>query len=282
MVQTQRQSCLLHPAYTYDSSLVDNTEAIHDRVVVMANDESAHGKFAGGFDDTPIPYAPPGYTIKFTFHRGINLPFGDFGTFSSDPYIVAQLVVDLPRRHKQDPKITFRTPTIRKDTNPVWNSEWIVANVPSSGFELKCCVYDEDPADHDDKLGNTYVEAQSIDDDWPGINEQSFKIKKRMGSKRVYLFGNIASFASRRHDTSSYVVISAECVGKTPGAEGGQVYTVGPNHWFKHFSPLIGRLAGTKDAVQGQSGEKAITRYKCVLFLRYDFRFNTYYRFYFA
>ena len=253
----------------------------------MAHDESAHhhhhhGKFAGGFDDTPIPHAPPGYTFKFTFHRGINLPFGDFGSFSSDPYIVAQLIVDLPRRHKQDPKITFRTPTIRKDTNPVWNSEWIVANVPSSGFELKCLVYDEDPADHDDKLGNTYVEAHSIDDDWPGINEQSFKIKKRMGSKRVYFFGNIASLASRRPDTSAYIVISAELVGRTPGTEGGQVYTVGPNHWFKHFSPLIGRLAGTKDEVHSHSGEKAITRYKCVPFLSFDFSFNTYFCFYFT
>lgn len=243
------------------------TEDIHGRAAAMAHDEStAHGKFAGGCDHTPFPHAPPGYTLKFTFHRGINLPFGDFGSFSSDPYIAAQLVVDLSQRHKQDPKVGFRTPTVRKDTNPVWNCEWIVANVPASGFELKCHVYDEDPADHDDKLGNAYVEVRSLDEDWPGIKEQSIKVKKRMGGKRVYFFGNIASFASRRHDTSAYIVVSVECLGKTPGTDGAQMHTIGPNRWFKHFSPLIGRLAGTKDEIQGHYGEKAVTRYKFVLF----------------
>lgn len=267
MAEVQPQ---LRPRDSIDNNNPDpaaTTEEIHDRAAAMAHDESAHGKFAGGFDTTPIPQAPPGYTLKFTFHRGINLPFGDFGSFSSDPYIVAQLIVDLPQRHKQDPKVSFRTPTVRKNTDPIWDCEWIVANVPTSGFELKCCVYDEDPADHDDKLGNAYIEAHSLDDDWPGLKEQSFKIKKRMAGKRVHFFGNIASLASRRHDTSAYLVVSVECLGRTPGTEGGQMYTVGPNHWFKHFSPLIGRLAGTKDEVQSHSGEKAISRYKFVSIL---------------
>lgn len=231
-----------------------------------ASDESTHDHHqpAGGFDDTPIPHAPPGYTLRFTFHRGDNLPFADFGSFSSDPYIAAQLMFKLPQRHKQDPPLIFRTPTVRKNTNPVWDREWIVANVPASGFELKCCVLDEDAADHDDKLGNAYVQVNSINESWPGIKEQRFKVKKRMGSKRVYVFGNLAALASRRLDPGSYVVISVECLGKTPGSEGGQVYTMGPNYWFKHFSPLIGRLAGTKDEIHGENGKKSISRYKCV------------------
>lgn len=210
--------------------LVDKTEELHDQAVAMKNstsDESTHDHHqpAGGFDDTPIPHAPPGYTLRFTFHRGDNLPFADFGSFSSDPYIAAQLMFKLPQRHKQDPPLIFRTPTVRKNTNPVWDREWIVANVPASGFELKCCVLDEDAADHDDKLGNAYVQVNSINESWPGIKEQRFKVKKRMGSKRVYVFGNLAALASRRLDPGSYVVISVECLGKTPGSEGGQVYT---------------------------------------------------------
>ena len=67
-------------------------------------------------------------------------------------------------------------------------------------------------------------------------------------------------------DPGSYLVISVECLGKTPGSEGGQVYTLGPNYWFKHFSPLIGRLAGTKDEIQGEDGKRAVSRYKCVVF----------------
>ena len=267
--------------------LVDQAEKLHDHAANMKNGSSApaesgeasaaadatpngachdHHQPAGGFDSTPIPHAPPGYTLRFTFHRGDNLPFADFGSFSSDPYVKAQLVVNLPQRHKQDPGLLFRTPTVRKNTNPVWNSEWIVANVPASGFELKCHVFDEDAADHDDKLGNAYVKVDSVRDGWPGFQEERFKVKKRMGSKRVYIFGNLAAMASRRLDPSSYVVVSVECLGKTPGYDGGQVYTVGPNFWFKHHSPLIGRLAGTKDEIQkGVDGKKAVSRYKYVV-----------------
>lgn len=262
--------------------LVDQAEKLHDHAANMKNGSSApaesgeasaaadatpngachdHHQPAGGFDSTPIPHAPPGYTLRFTFHRGDNLPFADFGSFSSDPYVKAQLVVNLPQRHKQDPGLLFRTPTVRKNTNPVWNSEWIVANVPASGFELKCHVFDEDAADHDDKLGNAYVKVDSVRDGWPGFQEERFKVKKRMGSKRVYIFGNLAAMASRRLDPSSYVVVSVECLGKTPGYDGGQVYTVGPNFWFKHHSPLIGRLAGTKDEIQkGVDGKKGVSQ----------------------
>jgi len=257
---------LQHPAETYAPKLVDQTEK-HDQTMALkavANIPSAPGKPAGGFDSTPIPHAPPGYTLRFTFHRAVNLPFADFATFSSDPYVKAQLIVDLPRRHKQDPDLTFRTPTIRRNTNPVWNNQWIVANVPASGFELKCRIYDEDPADHDDRLGNAYVKVDSIPDGWEGIKEQSFRVKKRMGSKRAYLVRGIAAAIWQERKLDAQLVVSVECLGKTPGDEGGQIYTVGPNYWFKHVSPLIGRLAGTKDSVQSQDGKRSITRYKFV------------------
>ncbi|KAL4891398.1 C2 domain protein [Aspergillus ambiguus] len=255
-----------HVTDKYAPRIVDKTEHLHDRAVAMkaaiTGDETAHHhQPAGGFDSTPFPSAPAGYTIKFTFHRGINLPCADFASFSSDPYVVAQLMVDLPQRHKEDPPLTFRTPTVRKNRDPVWGSEWIVANVPASGFQLKCCIYDEDAADHDDRLGNASVEVNGLDENWPGLKERTFKVKKRTGSKRVYLFGNIAALASGRLDVGSHLMISAECLGRTPGTEGAQMYTVGPNYWFKHFSPLIGRLTGTKDEVQSGSGNQQTSRY---------------------
>jgi len=55
--------------------------------------------------------------------------------------------------------------------------EWVVANVPASG---------EDPADHDDQLGNVHVYVVSISDSWKGLKERKYDIKKRMGSKRAY------------------------------------------------------------------------------------------------
>lgn len=246
-----------HPVDRYGPKIVEKADKLQQRVTMNFD----HMKPAGGFDSTPVPRAPPGYTVKFTFHRGHDLPFADFGSFSSDPYVHAQLLVDLPRRHKQDPVTSFRTPTVHKDMNPTWDSEWIVANVPASGFLLKAYVYDEDPADHDDKLGIAFIDVPSLSEDWPGIKEQSYKIKKRFGSKRVYVFTNVSAFATGHHK-ESFLVVSAECLGRTPGNQGGQMYTIGPNHWFKHFSPLIGRLAGTKEVQSQDANGKAVSRYK--------------------
>ncbi|KAL2821026.1 hypothetical protein BJX63DRAFT_418075 [Aspergillus granulosus] len=251
-----------HLGDRYGPRLVDKADKLHHQAVAMKpGSKGESSQPPGGFDSTPFPQAPPGYTLKFTFHRGVNLPCADFGTFSSDPYIHATLTVDVPQRHKQDPLPTFRTPTVRKNRDPVWESTWIVANVPASGFRLKCRVYDEDAADHDDKLGNAYVQVYSISTSWSGLQEEPFRLKKYTGSKRVYLFGNIAALASRRLDTDSHLVISVECLGKTAGTNGAQVYTLGPNYWFKHFSPLIGRLIGTKDTVQSQDGKKTVDHY---------------------
>ena len=211
----------------------------------------------GGFDDTPIPDAPPGYTVKIVFHRAESLPMADINSFSSDPYILAQLNVDLPPRHKQDPHMRFRTPTIRRSTDPVWNCEWIIANVPSSGFKLKARIYDEDPADHDDRLGNVHVHVNSLHDNWPGIKEQPYKIKKRMGSKRAYMIRGCAAMLSSGLEMSGKLIVSVQLLGRTDvGSNGGRVWTVGPCAWSRHLSPMIGRLAGTKEAGQGKNGAK--------------------------
>ncbi|GLI80490.1 hypothetical protein PoHVEF18_008845 [Penicillium ochrochloron] len=239
----------------FGPKLVEKADKFQQRMSMKEDSQPA-----GGFDATPIPHAPPGYTVKFTFHRAVDLPFADISSFSSDPYVFARLEVDLPHRHKQDPHVTFRTPTIHKDKNPIWNCEWIVANVPASGFKLKALVYDEDPADHDDKLGLATIDVPSLSENWSDIKEHPFKVKHRFASKRVYVLTNISKVTG--HHKESFIYMSIECLGKTPGTEGGQMYTVGPNIWFKHFSPLIGRLAGVKDQIQSEDGSgKEISRY---------------------
>src|SRR5436190_13252552 len=181
---------------------------------------------AGGFDETlPLP-APPGYTLKFTFHRARHLPFADINTLSSDPYVIATLKTDLPKRHKEDPDLRFRTPTIHRNTDPEWNAEWVVGHVPASGFFLKCRLYDEDPADHDDRLGNVHVSVNSIGDSWPGIKEQIFDVTMRMGSKRAYLIRGCAIMFSGNRKLRGEMVISVENLGKTPGESGSKAYTM--------------------------------------------------------
>lgn len=212
---------------------------------------------AGGFDDTPLPDAPPGYTIRITFHRAENLPFSDFPSLSTDPYIHATFKTALPKRHKQDPDLILRTPTIHKNTNPQWETQWVIANVPASGFFLKCRLYDEDPTDHDDRLGNVHVNVRDISEGWGGIKEQTFEMKKRMGSKRAYTLRGIASVLNKSVKMSGRLILSVENLGRTPGESGSRCYTVGPLPWTRHHSPLIGRIAGTKD----REGEKGTERY---------------------
>ena len=202
---------------------------------------------AGGFDSTPIPKAPPGYTVKFTFHRATHLPMSDINSFSSDPYILAQLNTSLASRHKEDPILRFRSHTIRRSTDPIWDSEWIVANVPASGFKLKIRIYDEDPADHDDRLGNVHVNVPHIDEKWPGIHDQEYKIKKRMGSKRAYLVRIVASCFKLTEHLNGRLFVSAEVLGRTEGNDGGRCYTLGPQWWTMHYSPMLGRLTNRKD-----------------------------------
>ncbi|KZF24621.1 hypothetical protein L228DRAFT_281678 [Xylona heveae TC161] len=218
----------------------------------------------GGYDSMPIPSASRGYTVKFTFHRATNLPMADINSLSSDPFVLAQLKTDLPKRHKEDPPFMFRTPTIRRNTNPEWNAVWIVSNVPASGFRLKARLYDEDPADHDDRLGNAHIDVDHIDENWPGIHEQSYKVKKRMGSKRAYFIRGCAALFQRGLDMSGELTVSVEVLGRTEGdAPGGQLYTAGPMAWTKHFSPLLGRISGTKAASDDNPGTE-----------RYNFQAN--------
>jgi len=123
----------------------------HGKVAVVkekltSKEQKLHDKNnpPGGYDKTPIPTARDGYTVRFTIHRAESLPVSDLGSRSSDPFITATLTSDLPKRHKEDPDMVLRTRTIHKSVDPEWNTEWIVAGVPSSGFRLKCRIYDED------------------------------------------------------------------------------------------------------------------------------------------
>lgn len=218
----------------------------------------------GGYDSTPVPSAPDGYTIRFTFVRAENLPIGDLGTASSDSFLIATLTSQgIKQRHKEDPDMKLRTRTIHKDTNPVWNQEWIVAGIPSSGFKLKCRLYDEDSNDSDDRLGNVTVVVPHIGEDWKGMHEASFPVKKRMGSWRAYLIKGITTMCGSDGDLTGQLFLSMEVLGKSDKPY-GKMYTVGPTCWTKHYSPMIGRLAGTKaPKVEGREGEKAkVERYE--------------------
>lgn len=235
---------------------------------------------AGGYDSIPIPSRPPGYTIKFTIHRAKNLPMADINSLSSDPYVIAEIKSDTPTRHKEDPRPTLRTPTIRRSTDPEWNTTWIVANVPSSGFKLKLRVYDEDPADKDDRLGNVHIEVPSLSEGWQGIHDKGYDIEKRSGSKRAYAIRAVATCFRVAKHMHGCLYVSVEMVGRTPeDGQNGRLYTIGPQWWTRHYSPLLGRLANVQDPGKEKGGEPEFeegqqTGTKKREAKRYDFQAN--------
>jgi hypothetical protein len=216
----------------------------------------------GGFDPTPFPEAPPGYTIKFTFHRAENLPVGDISTRASDPFLTATLSTALPKRNKEDPDLCYRTRTIRRSLEPKWEEDWIVANVPSSGFKLKCRLYDEDWPDHNDRLGNATIYVYGVNESWEGFMDKVFEVKKRVGSKRAYFLKAATTAFHKGQSMTPRLYVSAKVVGKSDPPH-GHIYTVGPTYYFKHFSPMIGRMAGIKvnkdEAADAQGHEHAET-----------------------
>ncbi|KAK8026345.1 hypothetical protein PG991_003401 [Apiospora marii] len=230
---------------------------VKDKYQKQKDKVKAKTKPAGGFDATPVPDAPPGYTVKFTFHRATNLPAADLGTQASDPFCIATLTTALPKRHKEDPNLEHRTPTIRKTLEPVWDDEWVVANVPATGFKLKVRLYDEDWPDHNDRLGNVTVLVHQLNEQWKGFPVADFEVKKRAGSKRAYLVKAATTALHRGASMTPRLFMSAEVLGLSDSPPHAHMYTVAPTFYFRHFSPMIGRLAGlkvNKDEEQDHSG----------------------------
>ncbi len=68
---------------------VHKADSIQEKATKHNKGKQPDDKPAGGYSNTPIPQAPPGFTVKLTFHRASNLPAADINPLSSDPYIVA-------------------------------------------------------------------------------------------------------------------------------------------------------------------------------------------------
>lgn len=215
----------------------------------------------------PLPDARTGFTIKFTFRSAANLPPGDISTVSSDPYLISTLRISGARRHKEDPDLSHRTKTLRKTTEPEWHEEWVVANVPPTGFSLKCRMFDEDSPDHDDRLGNVTIKVHRLHDGWQGFSPKEFEAQKRVISRRALVLKGIASLISSNVKMTPRLCIGIELLGRSDPPH-AQVHTVAPTTWVKHYSPMIGRLAGTKvdnDKARASGGEDdhcSITRDK--------------------
>lgn len=129
---------------------------------------------------------------------------------------------------------------------------------------------------HDDHLGDVKITLTDIGGSaWTDKSELPYEISKRHASKRANF--TRAAFtvihpvrrALTHHDNKAEdhhneeLYVSIEVIRRMkPEEDVGKAYTIGPCRWIQHYSPLIGRLVGTKesssdtdDEEHGQSSE---------------------------
>jgi hypothetical protein len=127
---------------------------------------------------------------------------------------------------------------------------------------------DEDRMNHDDHLGDVKIILTDIGGStWTDKSELPYEISKRHASKRANL--TRAAFtvihpvrrALAHHDNKTEdhhneeLYISIEVLEKMD-QDIGKAYTIGPCRWIQHYSPLIGRLVGTKESSSDTDDEE--------------------------
>lgn len=130
--------------------------------------------------------------------KATNVPVSDLSTLSCDPFIRAKVETSSP-----DDAITFRTPTIRNTLNPVYNSNWIVSGIPSSGFVLTLTLLDADVVGSDKKLGKATVRIPDRSKNQTAVFRDldtgvlECKVEKKRGGIRAHIATYVAFITTR-------------------------------------------------------------------------------------
>ncbi|KAJ7708835.1 hypothetical protein B0H17DRAFT_916441 [Mycena rosella] len=191
----------------------------------------------------------PTYTVEITFNRAKNLPVADISTLSCDPYILAEAIIP-----DVEP-LKFRTPTIRRNRDPTWDATWLVSGVPASGFKLLMILYDEDPGEpSDDRLGKALARfgPEQMKEGFESM-ETEYTLQKRRGDLHPYILTYLtALLPGEKLKKHNRVIASVRVLRKDADQKDDlRMYTLGPNRYSRHFSPLIGSIvnkAPRKDA----------------------------------
>ncbi|KIJ30348.1 hypothetical protein M422DRAFT_36570 [Sphaerobolus stellatus SS14] len=190
------------------------------------------------------------YTCEIIFIRADHAPVADIRTLSCDQYIKASLQAHSRSRYLET-SLRYRTQTMRRTLNPVFNSRWIVSGVPTNGFTLTINLIDEGPKDSDDRLGRAVLLTPNLQDDG---GDMECKIEKRRDSLKTYLstyFAAVITQGDISHHVRVWVRI--RILGKTPDQKDRRLYSLGPPSYVRHFSPLIGHFVSGGTAVNEKS-----------------------------
>ncbi|BFZ53461.1 hypothetical protein PYCC9005_000485 [Savitreella phatthalungensis] len=188
------------------------------------------------------------YTVAIQFVKAAHVPIGDFFNGSSDPYIVGLM------NHKTDDELVFRTSTCRSTRFPEWQHDdvWQVSGVKEGTF-VKLRMYDEDPRKLDnDRLGVSELKLENLEqlcketEGSKSGKEITLKVQKRQANAKVYFLTYIHSwFAFQDLNRQSASLVLRLKVRKDEESLPEPRQT-GPLRYSIHFSPMLGRMAGTK------------------------------------
>jgi hypothetical protein len=218
----------------------------------------------------------PTYTVEITIHSAHNLPIADLKSLSCDAYVQATFITPSLPPYKPpgsgqdvepDPPLTFRTPTVRNSRQAEWcpassgphsakceearsgqssgtsclaSGKWVVGGVPKEGFVVRMNLYDEDHANHDDRLGRAVADFTSVPlYDGFEVKAQEYEVKKRGGSIRgtraivqTYLVAMLPHVKAQGH---AHIVLSMKVLNRTEDQFHGKVFTLGPSSYMTFF-----------------------------------------------
>ena len=179
------------------------------------------------------------YTVEITIHRAQHVPIGDIFSFSSDPNIWATLHPrnsTQPNDSCQGQVLKYRTHTVRRSLEPIFDCKWVVGGIPESGFALELRLRDEDPGQffRDDRLGKGVVLVpglgEKLEEGWE-LNESECKIKKKQGAITSHISTYIARVISRGsigHHTRVWVSVRVLGKSRVLEEDPNRIYTLGP------------------------------------------------------
>lgn len=184
------------------------------------------------------------YTIALRFVSGSRLPIGDFFQGTSDPYVVAYL------DRKGTNELVFRTSTARSTRDPKWQEDdvWHVRGV-QEGAVIKIWLYDEDPRKLDnDRLGVAELRLDNLEQlaSQDEAKEMTLKVSKRKANMKVYALTYIYTWAAFQDLNKQAASITVELKVKKDEHKPDKPRQAGPMRYSIHFSPILGRMAGTK------------------------------------
>ncbi|KAG9084150.1 hypothetical protein FRC06_004193 [Ceratobasidium sp. 370] len=209
------------------------------------------------------------YDTQITVHSAHDLPVSDLPSLSADPYILAWL-------RDQDNTSDARSGLGERGVESGWRT--------GVGFALRIGVRDEDAGKKDERLGEARVSffstlapkklkgddsERDADLDWGHVREgldvarREAPIKKWRGGTRMFLSTYMTAAIIRRvSPRSGKVVVSIRVLGLSENQEDRRVYTLGPNYYSLHFSPLLGKVMGTKSANPSGAAKPTVSNFQ--------------------